>query len=210
MGASDILVRVKVDPKNKSQVFIHAAIICIIDHGYAETTVRKIAKYAGVTPGLLIHYFDGKEDLIAETYRYLDSYLLNSYSESAGGEKTDAMEKLKCFFAARVESETLSPLLLKVWAAFWSLTLTRSDMKHIHQGVYQNSLGEMISMLENAFEESGKEMDSAEVRRIAIGILALFDGLWLEWSLNPTTFSASDALQIITEFVEARTSLQLS
>ena len=56
MMTNEIFVGVELNLKDKREVFIHAAINCIADHGYAETTVRKISKYAGVTPGLLIHF----------------------------------------------------------------------------------------------------------------------------------------------------------
>lgn len=210
MITSDILAGVTINSKDKREVFIHAAIHCIVDHGYAETTVRKIAKYAGVTPGLLIHYFDGKEDLIAKTYQYLSTYLLESFNERAGIKNEDPLEFLRTFFAARIESETLNPKLLKVWLTFWSMTLNRKDMQHIHREIYNNALEEMKGMLAKAFEASKMDVTPKKTQRIAIGILALFDGLWLEWSLDPSSFSPEEALSIITEFAEGATGLKLS
>lgn len=210
MITNDILVGVELNPKDKREVFIHAAINCIADHGYAETTVRKISKYAGVTPGLLIHYFEGKEDLIAEAYLYLSSFLLDSYAERTKVINEDPVQFLKVFFAARIESETLNPKLLKIWLTFWSMTLNRSNMKHIHQEIYESSLGEMTDMLEKAYEAQGLEVEQKKLRRAAIGIIAIFDGLWLEWSLDPTKFSSEETLQILTEFAEGATGLKLS
>lgn len=210
MMTNDILVGTELNPKDKREVFIHAAINCIADHGYAETTVRKISKYAGVTPGLLIHYFDGKEALIAEAYQYLSTYILDSYGEKTGVINEDPVEFLRVFFTARIESETLSPRLLKIWLTFWSMTLNRSNMKHIHQGIYERALGDMIDMLEKAYEAQGLETDPKKIRRVAIGILAIFDGLWLEWSLDQTVFSAEEAYEIVIEFVEGCTGLKFS
>ena len=65
-------------------------------------------------------------------------------------------------------------------------------------------------MLTNAYEASDKKVDSKKIHRTAIGIIALFDGLWLEWSLNPSTFSVGEGLLILTEFVEGATGLKLS
>src|SRR3546814_16223419 len=41
----------------------------LADHGLAGTNVRAICAKAGVSPGLLRHYFSGINDLIAATYR---------------------------------------------------------------------------------------------------------------------------------------------
>ncbi len=210
MKISEKLVGTKINPKDKREVFIHATIECIVEHGYAETTVRKIAKYAGVTPGLLIHYFDGKEDLIAQTYQYLSTYLMESYGEKTRRLDNDPVEFLRAFFAARIESETLNPKLLRVWLTFWSMTLIQPDMKHIHTEIYENSLSSMEEMLINAYRANGTQVDEKKLRRTAIGILALLDGLWLEWSLDPSCFSADEALLIVTEFVQGTTGLDLS
>ena len=208
MMTNEIFVGVELNLKDKREVFIHAAINCIADHGYAEATVRKISKYAGVTPGLLIHYFDGKEALIAEAYQYLSNFILNSYSEKTSVINEDPVEFLRVFFAARIEWETLSPKLLKIWLTFWSMTLNRSNMKHIHQGLYESEHNEMVNMLEKAYEAQGLETDPKKLRKVTIGILAIFDGLWLEWSLDPTCFSAEEAHEILIDFVEGATGLK--
>jgi len=210
MITSNLFDGVEINPKDKKETFIHAAINCIVDHGYAETTVRKIAKYANVTPGLLVHYFEGKEDLIAQTYLYLSKYLLERFSKQRNIENVDSIEVLKIFFAVRIESETLNPKILRVWLTFWTMTLTRSDMKHIHEEIYENALEEMKGMLTKACESSELYLEPQKIHRAATGINALFDGLWLEWSLNPSTFSAEEALLIVTEFTEGVTGLKLT
>src|SRR3546814_8816536 len=48
---------------------VEAAAACLADHGLAGTNVRAICAKAGVSPGLLRHYFSGINDLIAATYR---------------------------------------------------------------------------------------------------------------------------------------------
>lgn len=53
-----------------------AAISCIAEHGVADTTARKVAEIAGVSPGLVIHHFGSMEalreacdDYVADTIR---------------------------------------------------------------------------------------------------------------------------------------------
>src|SRR3546814_11035049 len=55
----------------RRQSLIEATAACLAEHGAAGTTVRTICARAGVSPGLLRHYFDGIDDLIAVTYRDL-------------------------------------------------------------------------------------------------------------------------------------------
>lgn len=45
---------------------LDAAIDCLVEHGYAKTTTRRIAERAGVTPGALQHHFASKAALLGE------------------------------------------------------------------------------------------------------------------------------------------------
>ena len=47
-------------PVRRNQL-IEAAISSLHDYGYADTTVARIAKKAGVSSGIVHHYFDGKD-----------------------------------------------------------------------------------------------------------------------------------------------------
>src|SRR3546814_21149847 len=53
----------------RRQSLIEATAACLAEHGAAGTSVRTICARAGVSPGLLRHYFDGIDGLIAVTYR---------------------------------------------------------------------------------------------------------------------------------------------
>lgn len=45
---------------------LDAAIDCLVEYGYAKTTMRRIAEHAGVTPGALQHHFASKTALLGE------------------------------------------------------------------------------------------------------------------------------------------------
>lgn len=48
---------------------IHAALELFVSKGYAATKITDIAKYAGMSTGLLFHYFESKEKLYEELVR---------------------------------------------------------------------------------------------------------------------------------------------
>jgi AcrR family transcriptional regulator len=50
---------------------LDAAIDCLVEYGYAKTTMRRIAKRAGVTPGALQHHFTSKTALLGELIGYI-------------------------------------------------------------------------------------------------------------------------------------------
>jgi AcrR family transcriptional regulator len=50
---------------------LDASIECLVEEGYANTTTRRIAERAGVTPGALQHHFTSKAELLSEAVRHL-------------------------------------------------------------------------------------------------------------------------------------------
>nr|WP_081272299.1 TetR/AcrR family transcriptional regulator [Mycobacteroides immunogenum] len=50
---------------------LEATIDCLVEFGYSGTTTSRIASRAGVTRGALIHHFQSKSELMAESVRHL-------------------------------------------------------------------------------------------------------------------------------------------
>jgi AcrR family transcriptional regulator len=49
---------------------LDASIECLVEDGYANTTTRRIAERAGVTPGALQHHFATKAELLGQAIRH--------------------------------------------------------------------------------------------------------------------------------------------
>ncbi|WP_321391859.1 TetR/AcrR family transcriptional regulator [Emcibacter sp.] len=194
---------------NKRQLFVEATICALAENGYKGTTVRKIAEYAKVAPGLLTHYYSGKDELIAESYRYLAGEFLDRFQASIARNSEEPLEALKIFFLKTFEVDNMDPRLLKVWLSFWSLTLIRKDLAHIHRETYRQYIGSIEDMLGQAYAMDNRAVAPELIKRQAIGINALLDGLWLEWCLDPETFSRAEGLRIVHEFVESTTGLSV-
>ncbi len=194
---------------DKKQLFIDAAICSLANHGYKGTTVRQIAKYAGVTPGLLTHYYEGKEVLIAESYKYLAREFLDDFQKKIDAEEKNPIKSLQVFFQNIFEPDNLGSKFLRVWLAFWTLTLTEPELRHAHKQIYNQYIISIEAMLKEAYRISGISVEGRNIKSLAIGIYALLDGLWLECCLDPDNFSQQDNLAIVYDFVESTTGLQI-
>ena len=60
-------------PDFRRQSLIEATARCLAKHGAQGISVRAICAEAGVSPGLLRHYFTGINDAIAEAYHWTGS-----------------------------------------------------------------------------------------------------------------------------------------
>lgn len=195
--------------EDKKQLFIDAAICSLANHGYKGTTVRQIAKYAGVTPGLLTHYYQGKEVLIAESYKYLATQFLDGFQKSINEDVNNPTSTLREFFQNIFAPENLGKKYLRVWLSFWTLTLTEESLRNTHKEIYSEYTKSLEKILISAYHYNGVDPSQKNMRSLAIGILAMLDGLWLECCLDPDALSRNDNLSIIYEFVESTTGLKI-
>lgn len=80
--------------------------------GFQATTVRQIAKEAGILSGSLYHHFSSKEAILQEILSVFMERLLNRFEEIAGegGEPRDVLDRLieHAFHTIEVDSATVA------------------------------------------------------------------------------------------------------
>ncbi|SEI72980.1 transcriptional regulator, TetR family [Sphingobium sp. AP50] len=177
----------------RRQALIDATARCLAEKGVGGTSVRAICARAGVSSGLLTHYFDGVDALILATYAEVGakvSAALDAAIEAAGD---DPKQRLSACLQANFKAPILDPDLLATWIAFWSLVKSDAQIAAIHADVYGGSRAQMESLLRAA----APGMSEAQARIAAISLTALVDGLWLELCLDRSAFSPEEAQAMV-------------
>lgn len=176
---------------------IEAAAACLTERGLAGTTVRAICARAEVSPGLLRHYFSGISDLIAATYQATSDRMDAIFAAAVERAGTDPRARLTAYLTASFRPPVTDPELLGAWAAFWALARSDARIVRIHArsyAGYRARLSELLAACGVAHAEAGK---------LAIMLTAMVDGLWLELSLDPGSFGAEAAAEMIERAVAA-------
>lgn len=57
--------------EDKRTAILEATLRLISENGFHGTAMSKVAKEAGVSAGIIYHYFDSKDDLMDELYRHI-------------------------------------------------------------------------------------------------------------------------------------------
>jgi TetR/AcrR family transcriptional repressor of bet genes len=188
----------RAEPDERRDLLVAAALKCLADDGHAGISVRRIARQAGVSVGLLNHHFGGIDALIAEAYQKLSLDLTHSLQLEVDKAQS-AADRLDAFLVGSFSSRVLDPALLSVWVVFWSLIRHSPCVNDAHEkgyGAYRSLVERLLVALA---AEEGFALDDAPLA--AIGLSAMLDGLWLEWCLNPATFSADNGLLICRRWV---------
>lgn len=67
-----------VDKGEKREAVIHATLELVAEHGFHGTPMALVAERAGVAAGTIYRYFDNKDDLIRETFRFLEMQMIEA------------------------------------------------------------------------------------------------------------------------------------
>ena len=178
---------------------IAATLDAIAELGLAGATVREVAFRAGVTPGLIRRYFDNKERLVAAAYRTFISDLI-AMAEAGCGDGP-ALSRLAGLIRASVTAPVADGRTLSIWAAFIGAVNTDPVMAETHREGYQAFRDLIERLVGEVLMEHGAAATQQDIRRHAIVLNALLDGLWIEISMGGDDFSRLDVVRITLDSV---------
>lgn len=181
----------------RRQALIEATARCLAEKGVGGTSVRAICSRAGVSAGLLTHYFDGVDALILATYRDVGEKVSAAMERAVEEAGSDPRERLWAYLSANFQPPVLDPNLLATWISFWSLNKTNPEIAATHAETYGGGRERMEVLL----REAAPHIPRPAARIAAIGLTAMIDGLWLELCLDSSTFTIDEALGMVREAV---------
>jgi TetR/AcrR family transcriptional regulator, transcriptional repressor of bet genes len=190
----------RAEPDARRQSLIEACARVLAREGAAGTSVRAIALEAGVSPGLVGHYFAGIDALVAATYAHIEARVSAALDDALALAGDDPRARLDAYVTASFAPPIASGELLATWIAFWSLVRARPDIARQHDEQY----AQFRARLEGLLAACGVAPD--RLRSAAIAATALVDGLWLELCLSPQTFTAGEAGAIARQHLDGLTS----
>lgn len=177
----------------RRQALMEATARCLAEKGVAGTSVRAICERAGVSPGLLTHYFPGVDALMLATYVYFGTKVheaLDAATEQAG---PDPRARLLACLRANFLPPVLEPGLAGAWIAFWGLVSANGDFAAARADGY----GGVQGRLERLLREAAPQASDRTLVSAAIMLTALVSGLWLRLSLTPLSFTIAEAQAMI-------------
>jgi AcrR family transcriptional regulator len=194
MSARQAFTRESADMRRDA--LISACATCLAKYGAHGTSVRAICLEAGVSPGLLRHYFSGIDALVAETYRATGTRVAQAL-QSAVDAEVDPKRRLLAFITASFRPPIADPELLATWLAFWGLSRTNPAIGKIHDEIYADNRSDMERLIAACPGAPGSP------RLAAIALTALVDGLWLELSLGDAPFTAEEAEALAEKWLDS-------
>jgi TetR/AcrR family transcriptional repressor of bet genes len=180
---------------------IDATIRSIMDNGLSGTTIAKVTELAGTSIGLANFHFANKEKLFEATLRHLAD------KERAVWEKLDAdaaltpAERLLGFLDARFHPGVCNRKTLAVWFAFWGDAGARDIYRRVVGALDDDRLNATVAIIRGL--EGPADAPKRDPLQTALGLEALYDGLWLNHLLYPADFRRPACRQQAIEHLAA-------
>ena len=168
--------KVGMKPVRKQQL-IDATLESIGEFGLQSTTIVTISRIAGLSSGIISHYFGGKQGLIEATIMHLLEQLRLALLAQISAKPIDANERLKIIIAANFTPFQRSTPAIKTWQSFWTESMHDPKLRRLQninsKRLYSNLLFSFRQLLAD---------DAAQVA--AKQTAAMIDGFWLRCALS--------------------------
>jgi betaine-aldehyde dehydrogenase len=175
---------------------IEATIATMAEFGYSATTLALIGQRAGVSTGLVAHYFADKNGLIEATLRSLGRRLARATAMRLRHAATPRA-RVQAVIESMLAPQEFDRQTSTVWLAFWGEALHTPALRRIQRVYQRRSLSSLYHALKRLVPDT-------QARELARSTAALIDGLWLRATLSDSAeLDSAAARRVVTKFVDS-------
>lgn len=182
----------------RRRTLIEGALRSLAERGVAGTTVATISKEAGASRGLLGHYFANKDDVMVAALQYLFGRISESVRGSVDRMEGTATEKLLAVPVSLFAGATFTELNRTAFLALWHETRFNEKVRKANRQLYRDYIIRMDHMVRAAAQEQGVKIDA---KQVALGFIALSDGLWLGLSIHDDVLTGEQAVDLCQDYL---------
>ena len=187
--------KVGMQPIRRKQL-IHATLAAVDQVGMSDASISMIARLAGVSNGIIAHYFQDKNGLLEATMRHLMKALNQAVRIRREALADDSPHAhLKAIIEGNFDDSQVNGPAMKTWLAFWAFSMHQPSL-HRLQRINDHRL------YSNLCCEFRRVLPKEQARSAARGMSALIDGLWLRGALASNEFGIEQALQLAYDYLD--------
>jgi TetR/AcrR family transcriptional repressor of bet genes len=187
--------------ERRRQQLIDATIKCISNKGLGSVTLGDVAREAGLSQGIVNLHFNSKENLLAETLRFLADEYDSAFMQTVEKHAPDAGATLLALMQMDLRPAVCERQKLAVWFAFWGEVKSVPTYQKI-SAAYDDKYSEILCELsDRIIAEGGYE--NIDGRTVMNALSSLTDGLWLTYLIHPKSFDRNEAMKSVYSYLRA-------
>jgi len=191
--------RRKASREARRQQLIESTIKCIARKGLGNTTLADVASQAGLSQGIVNLHFDSKDNLLAETLRFLAEEYDAHFEKASSRNGADAASRLHALMEMDLRPVICDPKKLAVWFAFWGEVKSVPTYQKICEA-YDSKYDEVLVDLCNAIIAEG-DYRNITAQQVTDALSSMTDGLWLSCLIHPKAWDRHAAMAAVNSYL---------
>ena len=176
-------------PIRREQI-VRATIRCLARGGYTRLTMKKVAREAGVSQGILHYYFADKRAMLVATLATVSRDLDRRVAAAQSRTTRDPAARLRALVRACLEVAVRRPEFWVVFLEFWGEMVHDRRLREVNAEVYARTR-RLIARLITEGVRAGR-FRAVDPERAAAVVLGLVDGVSLQLTFDPRAFSVAE------------------
>ncbi|MGW3334424.1 TetR/AcrR family transcriptional regulator [Streptomyces rubiginosohelvolus] len=161
----------------KRTEILHAALEIFAAEGYRGTSLRKVAAKCSLSLPGLMHYFSSKEDLLTQVLRMRDET-----ARARQNERTDPES-----YREIIREGARTPGLVELFVSMAAAAGDPEHPAHAHFAERYPVLRERVAGYVQQRMDDGRITALIPAERLAVLLLAVADGIQLQWLIDRST-----------------------
>lgn len=179
----------RMSPADRRAAIVDATLQVMLRKGLARTTVRDIAEQLDCSSGLVHHYFESMDDLLAEAFAQAAAADLAS-ARAAAERGEDPIDRLRRFIASYSRAD--EDWSFQLWLDAWSEAVRRPSVGRTSRRLNEQWHALLAELITDA-RDAGM-LTSTDPGTTAWTLLSLLDGLALQAVAHPGTIDRGSVI----------------
>jgi TetR/AcrR family transcriptional repressor of bet genes len=172
---------------------MEAAYLTMQEHGLSGITTARVAERAGLSNGLVHHYFKDKSELIESAIRFSTAEQRNDVLACVARSSTPA-ERIWAIIEGNFSERGYTRPIAQGWVSFCGDACFNPRFLRIQKIVHRRMDDNLLFSLRSILPD-------AQARQVALDISVMIDGFWLRFALQGTP-SRDEALTRMRSYLE--------
>ncbi|RMD65248.1 TetR/AcrR family transcriptional regulator [Candidatus Parcubacteria bacterium] len=182
--------------ERKAQI-IQAALEVFVQKGYHAANISDVATKAGVSQGTIYHYFPSKDALFLAAYETWEVQSLYGEIQQALDDSQSPAEQLRLLAQTVADRMTQAAAMLPANVEFWSHISRNEAVRDGFRHLFQAMRKRLAVIIQEGVARG--EFVAVDAEETATLLIAVYDGLILQWLAEPRSVNWADISQTLSQ-----------
>jgi TetR/AcrR family transcriptional repressor of bet genes len=178
----------------RREELLRATLDTIREVGLQNTTVARLSAHAGMSQGMVHHYFKNKAEIVEAAIRYANAELRDDLIQEVNSVRTPVDHLFK-IIEINFSERRFTKEATRFWVSFCAEVPFNPTFHRIQRVIHRRMRSNLLSCLKQLLPEK-------EALNVAEDLSNMIDGLWLRFSVDTTDLTAEKSIQNLTLYLQ--------